>query len=275
MASKLPWFKMTPADFMTDDFVLTATAEEIGAYTLWIMTDWINGGIPNDPERLAIIGKIPADLAASMLARLTPKYIKKRDKLCHRKHEEQRRFLELQGKRGKGNRGKPKKTEDLQTNRIETGSRPDENRIESGSNPDRDHKKKNKEEEEENPSPTPPLRSNEPVEQVPRLDEAWEQIQAIYPHPGSMSQASIRWQIELSQQEDPEGFARAVLAAARIAAEIHGRDPNAEKSRSLPNLANFLDGGYREDRSGVLKALKDDGGLTLEDVMEYEKTRAV
>ncbi len=113
-------------------------------------------------------------------------------------------------------------------------------------------------------------REEEKEEEEEGLDIAWEKLSAVYPHPGNLGQARISWQMLITSSESPESDVRKVLEAASIAAEIHALDPAAQRSRALPGLANFLEGGWREDRTGALEALSPEASFKKE-LAEYER----
>ena len=108
----------------------------------------------------------------------------------------------------------------------------------------------------------------------------WSKILDAYPHPGSLSPARIKWSQLIAETRDPTVLGNRILESAQVCRQIHKLDPTGN-TRHLPNLANFLDGGYREDRTGALKALRRengqatlaDGGPTLADLLRADKAR--
>ncbi len=99
-------------------------------------------------------------------------------------------------------------------------------------------------------------KKEEKEEKEEGLDLAWEKLSAVYPHPGNLGQARISWETLIASSESPGSDAQKVLESASTAAESHALDANAQRSRALPSLANFLEGGWQEDRTGVLEALE-------------------
>jgi uncharacterized protein YdaU (DUF1376 family) len=61
MNSKAPAFQCYAADELADMNVLMMTTEEFGAYWFLKLICWRQGSLPNDPEALALLSKMPAD----------------------------------------------------------------------------------------------------------------------------------------------------------------------------------------------------------------------
>jgi uncharacterized protein YdaU (DUF1376 family) len=51
------WFSFYPYEFISDERVLAMTLEQVGAYLLLMMSQWVNGSIPSDIPTLARILK--------------------------------------------------------------------------------------------------------------------------------------------------------------------------------------------------------------------------
>lgn len=59
MAEKLPWFRFYAADFTMD--TLHLSAEQVGAYVLLLAKQWVDNALPEEPEQLARIARVPVD----------------------------------------------------------------------------------------------------------------------------------------------------------------------------------------------------------------------
>ncbi len=57
MAKKAPWFPVYPADWLTDQRIEIITNEGLGAYLRLLCYEWINDGLPDNPEDLAILSQ--------------------------------------------------------------------------------------------------------------------------------------------------------------------------------------------------------------------------
>jgi uncharacterized protein YdaU (DUF1376 family) len=59
------WFSFYVYEFMSDERVVAMTLEQVGAYVLLMLGQWINGSIPADvPALAAILKRTPEDMAA-------------------------------------------------------------------------------------------------------------------------------------------------------------------------------------------------------------------
>lgn len=77
---KSPAFQFYPADFMSDLNVIVMTGQEVGAYALLMSACWLENGVPDDMEELAILSKMtPEQFQISWEKRLKRCFIKRED----------------------------------------------------------------------------------------------------------------------------------------------------------------------------------------------------
>ena len=65
VGEKLPWFKFYPADFLTDEKVMTMTYEEIGIYLTLLCYQWMQGSIPADSSQAQAMLKLGSSHAGT------------------------------------------------------------------------------------------------------------------------------------------------------------------------------------------------------------------
>ena len=70
--AEMPWFPLYAADFMMD--TATWTDEEVGAYFRLLCHQWINGSVPSQHERLALLVSAPMQRFADLWAQIGPKF---------------------------------------------------------------------------------------------------------------------------------------------------------------------------------------------------------
>jgi uncharacterized protein YdaU (DUF1376 family) len=72
---KAPAFQLYAGDFFLD--TLEWELEELGLYTRLLFYEWVNGPLPNDPQKLAKISLIRARKLAQLWPKIAPKFIEK------------------------------------------------------------------------------------------------------------------------------------------------------------------------------------------------------
>lgn len=72
MAEKSPSFQLYPRDFLADGKVQIMGCDEVGAYFLLLMYQWLEGAVPTLPADWAPVCRVPARRMAAMQAHLEP-----------------------------------------------------------------------------------------------------------------------------------------------------------------------------------------------------------
>ena len=71
--AKNPAFQMYAADFLTD--TSHWEAEEVGVYTRLLLTQWVNGCLPSNQERLARIAGVPVEAMVKIWLTIGCKFV--------------------------------------------------------------------------------------------------------------------------------------------------------------------------------------------------------
>lgn len=71
--AKNPAFQMYAADFLTD--TSHWEAEEVGVYTRLLLTQWVNGSLPSNQERLARIAGVPVEAMVKIWLTIGCKFV--------------------------------------------------------------------------------------------------------------------------------------------------------------------------------------------------------
>ena len=101
---KLPSFPLYAADFDMD--TNTWTNEEVGVYLRLLLSEWVNGDLPDDPEKLAKIVRISRKKFFNLFINISHKFHKNGNgRLVNKRLEEERQkkrnWLDNQSKSGK------------------------------------------------------------------------------------------------------------------------------------------------------------------------------
>ena len=101
---KMPAFPLYASDFDMD--TNTWTNEEVGVYLRLLLAEWVNGGLPDDPQKLAKIVRISRKKFLNVFKNISHKFHKNGNGLLENKRLEKERqdklnFLEQQSKSGK------------------------------------------------------------------------------------------------------------------------------------------------------------------------------
>ena len=102
--NKSPAFRLYAADFDMD--TNTWELEEIGLYFRLLMSQWVNGPLPNDPQKLSKIARTSVKKFNYLFEKISHKFKKNGDdKLYNQRLEDERekqaKFIELQKIHGK------------------------------------------------------------------------------------------------------------------------------------------------------------------------------
>ncbi len=257
MASKIK-FWMKPWDTQAWATSKTRRRLSLGAIGLYHeLTDhqWIEGSIPDDVDEICVIVGKPKSAVEPLWREIKSLFPK-----CGR-HVRRSKTLDVR-------RRFAREKHDVDASKGLKGAKVRAaNALESTSRQARlkQQETRNKKQETNPLSPPPPVGSA-----ADDLDSIWSRIVETYPHPSGQSQARISYLARLGELDDPVVLAKQILAAAEIFREVHQLDPSGHAARPLPSLANFVDGGYLEDKSKVLerlrkKAAAKDGPTTLAD----------
>ena len=104
LVGKMPAFPLYAADFDMD--TNTWTNDEVGVYLRLLLSQWVNGPLPNDTKKLAKIVRISPKKFQNVFNNISHKFHKNGDNLLYNKRLEEERknkvnYLEHQAKVGR------------------------------------------------------------------------------------------------------------------------------------------------------------------------------
>ena len=174
---KAPYFRFYAFDWDSDFTQRVLDNAGAGIYMRLMVSQWIEGSLPADPEALRLYVKAPPEEWARAWSLLEEKFPvgadgRRRNERLEHERLEMERASQLQFLRGsKG--GRPRK-ENPEETRIEPGGNPEETRGLAGSNPEETRIEPNQEPRTKNqePDPKPAGFQEPPVENAPADTES-------------------------------------------------------------------------------------------------------